>query len=162
MGSDDSVYLDKPLGMPSGFEPSHSPLPFTGWLMRVLCPVIQVPVLPMSDTGHHHSFCRGIAAQLIGDDHSWTTASVRPQQPAEELHCCESIAPRLHQNIDYDTILIDRSPEVVGDAVDLEEHFIEMPFVTGPATPLPQTGSVQVSELSAPAPDGLIADYHPA
>src|SRR3954462_10454391 len=37
-----------------------------------------------------------------------------------------------------------------------------MPFVAGSGTPLPQTGSVQVSELSAPAPDGLIADHHPA
>ena len=27
MRSNDSVYFDKPLGVSSGFEPSHSPLP---------------------------------------------------------------------------------------------------------------------------------------
>jgi hypothetical protein len=47
--------LDKPLGVPGGFEPSHSLLPFSGRLMRVLRAVIQVPMLPVSNAGHDHS-----------------------------------------------------------------------------------------------------------
>jgi hypothetical protein len=37
---DDAVYLDKTLGVPSGLEPSHSPLPLPRRLMRVLGPVV--------------------------------------------------------------------------------------------------------------------------
>ena len=40
MRGNDSVHLDKPLGMPSGFETSHSPLPLPRRLMRVLGPVV--------------------------------------------------------------------------------------------------------------------------
>jgi hypothetical protein len=38
--SNNSVNLDEPLGVPSRFEPAHSPLPLTHRLMRVLSPVI--------------------------------------------------------------------------------------------------------------------------
>jgi hypothetical protein len=51
MGGDNSVHLDKALGVPRGLEPSHPPLPLTRRLMRVLGPAIQVPVLSMSNMG---------------------------------------------------------------------------------------------------------------
>ena len=38
--SDDAVHLDKTLGVPSGFEPSHSPLPLSRRLMRVLGTIV--------------------------------------------------------------------------------------------------------------------------
>jgi hypothetical protein len=37
---DDAVHLGKTLGVPSGFEPAHSPLPLARRLMRVLGPVV--------------------------------------------------------------------------------------------------------------------------
>ena len=37
---EDAVHLDKALGVPSGLEPPHSPLPLPRWLMRVLSTVI--------------------------------------------------------------------------------------------------------------------------
>jgi hypothetical protein len=54
--SDDAMDLNKTLGVLSGFEPSHSPLAFTRWLMRVLSSVIEIPMLSMSNAGQHHSF----------------------------------------------------------------------------------------------------------
>lgn len=51
VGGNDSVNLDEPVGMPSGLELSHSPLPFTRRLMRVLGPAVQVTMLAMSNTG---------------------------------------------------------------------------------------------------------------
>src|SRR3954451_15899802 len=51
----DTVNLDKALGVSRGLEPSHAPLPLTRRLMRVLRPVVQVPMLAVRDAGHHHS-----------------------------------------------------------------------------------------------------------
>jgi hypothetical protein len=46
-----SVNLDKPLSVSSGFEASHSSLPFTRRLVRVLSSVVQIPVLPGTTRG---------------------------------------------------------------------------------------------------------------
>ena len=75
MRTDDSVHLDKALGVPSEFEPSHSPLPFTRRLMRVLRPVVQVPVLSVRNTGHHDSFGRPVAALPVRDNHTRSVPS---------------------------------------------------------------------------------------
>ena len=40
MGADDAMHLDKTLGVPSGLEPSHAPLPLPRRLMRILGPVV--------------------------------------------------------------------------------------------------------------------------
>jgi len=51
VGSNDSVNLDELLGVSSRLKPSHSPLPLSGRLMRVLRPVVQVTMLSMSKPG---------------------------------------------------------------------------------------------------------------
>ena len=65
-------------------------------------------------------------------------ASCSPQQLAKETDCRESIPLRLHEDVEDNAVLIDRSPEVMSDAVDLEEDLVQMPFVAGPSTPSPQ------------------------
>jgi hypothetical protein len=143
----DSVNLDEPLGMPSGLEPSHSPLPFTRRLMRVLGPVVQVAMLAMSNAGHHHSFRRPIAAQLISNNDARFAPSC-PQKLAKKPNCGETIPLRLNENVQDDAVLIDRSPEIVSDAVDLEEDFVQMPFITGSSTPSSQAVSILLPNLS--------------
>src|SRR3954447_17884383 len=106
MRSNDSVNLDKALGLSSRFEPSHSPLPFSGRLMRVLRPVVQVPMLPMRNAGHHDSLRRPIAAQLVGDDHTRFAAS-SPQQLAKEANCGKALSLRLHEDVEDHPVLID-------------------------------------------------------
>jgi hypothetical protein len=48
----------------------------------------------------------------------------------------------LDEDIEDYTVLIDRSPEVMSDAVDLEENFIQMPLSTGSSSPSLETGSI--------------------
>jgi hypothetical protein len=45
--------------------------------------IIQIPVLPVNDIGHHHPFGGGITAQLVCNDHAWSISS-SPQQLPEE------------------------------------------------------------------------------
>src|SRR3954468_18221618 len=75
----------------------------------------------------------------------------------------KSIPPWLHENIKDNAVLIDCSPEVMRGSVDLEEDFIQMPFIPGPSTTSPQTRSILFAKLLAPAPHRLIAEpYSPS
>jgi hypothetical protein len=159
--ADDSVYLDETLGVPGGLEPPHALFPLPRWLMGVLGPVVQVPVLPVSNAGHYDPFRGGIAAQFVGNDYARTPPR-GPQQLAEEPHCREAVALGLHKNIDNNAVLIHGSPEIMPHAIDVEEDFVQMPFVAGTGTPFPQAGDIQVAELLAPAPDRFIADQYSA
>ena len=66
----------------------------------------------------------------------------------------------MNENVQDDAVLIDRSPEIVSDAVDLEEDFVQMPFITGSSTPSSQAVSILLAELIAPASDRFVADHH--
>jgi hypothetical protein len=61
-----------------------------------------------------------------------------------EPHRCKPIPLRLDENVEDNAILIDRAPEIVRDAVDLQEHLVEMPFIAG------SSSSSQPSAYSLP------------
>jgi len=55
-------------------------------------------------------------------------------KPAEEPLCSASISSRLHQDVDYVAVLIDRAPEILQLAVDSKEDFVQTPVVADPAS----------------------------
>jgi hypothetical protein len=59
-------------------------------------------------------------------------------------------------------VLVDRAPPVMGGAVDLHEHLVEVPFVAGAGSPPTSLGSVVRPEFRTPGPDRLVADHHTA
>jgi len=63
-------------------------------------------------------------------------------------------------NIEDNAVLIDGSPEMVRDAVDLEKDFLEAPLITRSSTSSSAAIGVLFAELAAPTPDRLIADQH--
>src|SRR5436305_4296877 len=75
------------------------------------------------------------------------------------MDCGKPIPLRLNQNIDHHTVLIDCSPEIVSDAVDLEKHFVQVPLITASSTPSPQAVGIVFAELLTPAPDRLVAEH---
>jgi hypothetical protein len=113
----------------------------------------------MGNTGHHDPFCDAVASEFVCDDHAWPTPG-RSQQLAEEPDGGESILLWLHENIKDYPVLIDCSPKIVGHSVDLEEDFVQMPFVTGPTAASPQTSGIRFTKLVAPTPERLIAEQY--
>jgi hypothetical protein len=111
MRGDDPMHFDKALCVFSGFESSHAPLPLAGRLVRVLGPVVQVPMLSMGNAWHHNSFCSGIAAQLVSNNHARLTPGAL-QQLAKEPDGSEPVPFRLRQDVENNAVLIDRSPEI--------------------------------------------------
>src|SRR4051812_5918384 len=103
-------------------------------------------MLSMSNAGEHNPFRRRVAAQFLGNDHPWA-ARGGAQQLAEKADGSKSVPSWLDENIEDDTVLVDRSPEIVGDSVDLEEDFIQMPFVTRPRATSSQTGGIRIDRI---------------
>src|SRR5271156_6659891 len=56
-------------------------------------------------------------------------------------------------------MLVDRAPQVMGDAVDLHEHLVEVPLVAQARAPPAQLVSAGLPELGTPAPDRLITHH---
>jgi hypothetical protein len=98
-------------------------------------------MLSMSNAGQHTPFRRPVAAQFVSDDHAWA-APCCTQRLAEEPDGSKSVPSWLGKNIWDDTVLIDRSPEIVGDSVDFEEDFIQVPSIAGPSATSSQTGGI--------------------
>ena len=114
----------------------------------------------MSDAGHYNPFRSTIASEFIGNDHARMTTSRSPQHPAKETYGRESIPPWLHKDVEHNAVLINGSPEVMSNAVDLEENVVQMPLVAGSSTPSPEAIGIRFAELVAPAPDRFVANHH--
>src|SRR6476619_6759914 len=66
------------------------------------------------------------------------------------------------QDVEHVAVLVDRAPQVMGGAVDLHEHLVEVPFVAGAGSPPTSLGRVVRPELGTPGPDRLVGDHHAA
>jgi hypothetical protein len=86
------------------------------------------------DTRHDLSLGRAVTPEPIRDDQSGYIPRALQQLP-EELLSCSFISAALDQDVGHLTLLVDGTPEVMSTPVDLEEHFIEVPSVTGSRTP---------------------------
>src|SRR3954454_4547186 len=74
MGGEEALCLSRRL------EPLHLPLAWSGWLVRVFCPVVETLMLPVLNARHDLPLCRPIAGQLISDHDTR-----RPHLPLQQL-----------------------------------------------------------------------------
>lgn len=102
-----------------------------------------------------------VASQLVCNDHSRHILQSF-EQSAEELLGRQSVSARLNQHIEHVAVLIDRPPQVMLDAVDTDEHLVEVPPVTGPGPSAAQLVCVCLPELGTPPADRLVTDHDTA
>ena len=96
--------------------------------MGILRSVVEALVLAVLDAGHDLSLGRGIAAELIGDQHA-RRAPLTLQQLAEQAFGGLFITPALHDDIENKAFLADRAPEPVLLAGDGDDDLVKVPFV---------------------------------
>ena len=122
----------KPLGLIDRLESTHLPFPLARRLMRSLHSMVGVALGRVSHVAEASSDRGRVASQSVGDD-AQRLLPLPASKPAEEPLCSASITPRLHQDVDYVAVLIDRAPEILQLAVDSKEDFVQMPVVAEPA-----------------------------
>jgi len=77
-------------------------------------------------------------------------ATLSIKDPTQETLCGYLIAPLLNQDVQYDSVLIDGSPQPVAFAADLQGHFVQMPFVACSRPSSSQPCSEGGAELGTP------------
>src|SRR4029077_14434953 len=86
------------LNVPRRLEPLHDPLSSSGRLMGVFGAVIEALVLPMLDPGHDLPLGRGVALQLVGNEHT-RGSTLLLEELAEQALGGPLVAPALDENI---------------------------------------------------------------
>ena len=143
------------LNLPGRLEPLHDPLSSSGRLMGVFGPVIEALVLPMLDPGHDLPLGRGVAPQLVGDEHTRGSALLL-EELAEQALGGLLVAPALDENIENEAVLVDGTPEPMLLPGDADDDLIKVPFVaTARRSPTDAVGEF-LAELEAPLPDRLV------
>ena len=89
--------------------------------MRVLGAVVQIPALSVFDAGKQMALRGAVASRLVGHDHPRHILQSL-QQSSEETLGSVGITPILNQNVEHDSVLIHRAPEIV-----LLRDYREMP-----------------------------------
>jgi hypothetical protein len=142
---------EKPLCLAGGFEPLHLPLASSRRLVRILGSVVEPFVPAVLDPRHRFSLRRGIARQLVGDQHPRRLALL-PQQLAQQALGGLLITSALHQHVEHETVLIDRPPQSVLLAGDGDHHLIVVSRVAGARQPPTDLVGERLAELERPLP----------
>jgi len=145
----------KPLCLTGGFESTHLPFPLARRLMRSLHSIVSVTLGRVSHVAEAGSHRGRVASQSVSNDPQ-RLSSLSAQKSAEEPFCGASITPRLHQDVDYVAILVDRPPEILQVAVDSKEDLVQMPVVAEPALSSLQFANTVCAKLLTPQPDRFI------
>src|SRR5271166_5001227 len=147
----------KPLHLPRRLETLHDPLSSSCRLVGVFRPVVEAFVLAMLDAGHDLPLGRGIAAQLVGDQHP-RRSPLLLQKLAQQAFGSLLVAPALHEDIENKALLVDRAPEPVLRASGGDDDLIEVPFVAPAWGSLADAICEFLAEFQSPLPDRLVCD----
>ena len=149
----------KALGLFHRFEAPHAPFSYTGWLMGKLGAIVSVLRCVVDRIGDHAPVGHTVASQFVRHYLS-RFRSMDFQYGFEEALSGRSVTPSLQENIDYFSILIDGAPQIVLDAADLDEDFIDKERIPESLVSTLQTPGIFRPKLVAPQPNRFITDFN--
>ena len=97
----------------------------------------------------------GVRFELVRGD-AFRRKAVLLQQLSQQSPRRSSAASGLDQEVEHLAFVVDRPPQPVLPATDLDDHFVEMPASTGTRTAATKITGDQPSKFQEPAPDGLV------
>src|SRR6201987_1217911 len=109
----------------------------------------------MLDPRHGLPLGRGVALQLVGDEHT-RCAALLLEELAEHAFGGLLVAPALDENIENEAVLVDGTPEPMLLPGDADDHLIEVPFVATARRSPPDAVGEFPAEFEAPLPDRLV------
>src|SRR6266849_3999642 len=133
----EAVHSCEALHLGGRLEAPHLTLALARRLMGNFGSIVRVLVRDVNHGRHHGSTSRRIAAQLVRDQTS-RYGSLAFQQLPEEARGGTPIAPGLHEDIDHVAVFVDRPPEIMLLALDIDEQFVQVPRVTHRPAASPQ------------------------
>ena len=147
----------EPLNLSRRFEPLHDPLASPCRQMGVLRTIVQSLVLAVLNFQTHVFARRAVGFELVGD-HDARRSLRLLQKLAHEAACGASISSALNQNVENESILIDRPPKPMLLAAHRDDDLVKMPFVTANWSTATNAIGVFPTEFLSPLADGFVAD----
>jgi hypothetical protein len=147
------------LRLTGGVEALPGPLPHSYGLVGVLGSIVEVLRPAMLRRRRH-----GAVGNLVVASLSVTITRGTYRRPLSSLRKSLFAATvsrrRCKQDVEYDPVLIDGSPEVVSNTVDLDEYLVHVPLVTRARPSAPQGVGVVLPELLGPLSDCFVRDHY--
>ena len=125
------MHTQESSSLPRWFKPSHHPLPHPGRLVWLFSAIIGIPISDVDHLRDYLSLGDRIAAQFVCHDLPRFATVWSGQSPEESLRS-SPIALGLQININYFTILIHGSPEIVLLAVDSDKDLVDIEGIAIP------------------------------
>ncbi len=91
--------------------------------MGVLGTIVEASAGPMLHAGQDLALRDAVAAEPIRDDLARLVLQAG-EEAFEEAFSGRAVPPLLHQDVEHDTVLVHRAPEIEELAVDLQVHLI--------------------------------------
>jgi hypothetical protein len=91
---------EEALGLPGGLKSLTS----SGWLVTILCLIVQFSMLPVLDIGNSGPLGGGVAGEFVRDHHA-RRRSLLLEKLAQQTLGCFGIATALDQNVEYGPVL---------------------------------------------------------
>src|SRR5713226_1298600 len=148
----EAVHGGEALHLGGRLEAPHLALALAGRLMGHFGSIVCVLVRGVDHGRHHSPTSRRIAAQLVRDQTS-RYRSLAFQQLPEEARGGTPIAPGLHEDVDHVAVFVDRPPEIMLLALDIDEQFVQVPRVTHRPAASPQRWRIRRPEGPTPLPN---------
>src|SRR5437870_10648079 len=103
-----------------------------------------------------------VAGKFVGDHDARLGAALAVKHPTQKPLGSYLIASVLDKDVQYESVLVDGSPEPVAFAADLERYLVQMPLVASSDSSSTQPRGEAGAELRAPLTVRLVADDDPA
>jgi hypothetical protein len=100
----------KSLGLIGLFKPLHLSLLSSRGSVRILGAIFQIPARSMTHMRQDGSMSDAIAAQAVGDEAARLISQPMQEALEQTLGGC-AVPPILHQNVEYDPVLVHRAPQ---------------------------------------------------
>jgi hypothetical protein len=129
-------------------------------LAGVLAPIVEILALSMLHRRHHLAVCDPIESELVRDQHPRRVTLVF-EKCAEEPGRRPAVPFPLDENVEHVAVLIDRPPQILLNAIDLDEHLVEVPLIARSGCPTPQLAGALGTEPRTPGTDRLVRHLDP-
>jgi hypothetical protein len=126
-------------------------------LIAILGTIIQAFVLAMLNPAQDLLLCSSIARKLVANQHAWDLLTAL-EQLAKAFLGSSFVPTALHQDIEYISMLINRTPEIVQLGSDFEQDLVKMRIIAGLGPASAQLVRVVLAEWTAALPDGLVGE----
>ena len=112
----------------------------------------------MPDIWKNRSMGDAITAQTVGDEAPGLVLQTLQQVLEEALGGC-AVPAVLHENVEHDTMLIHRPPQIVQHTSDADEHLVQVPRVARLRSASAQPPGEVGTELKAPMPNAFMGHH---